>query len=77
MNLAMKDACRWYELGLADSKSASAGDECNYLPYTAHLAVLSLQTDGQIDQARPLLAAAQFRGVSKDRCKTRRRGFSG
>ena len=77
MNLAMKDACRWYELGLADSKSVSAGDECNYLPYTAHLAVLSLQTDGQIDQARPLLAVAQFRGVSKDRCKTRRRGFSG
>ena len=57
---------KWTIQQSADSKSVSARNECNYVVYTAHLAVLSLRTHGQVHQARPLLAVAQLRGFGKD-----------
>ena len=51
---------------LGDSKSVSARNKCNYVAYTSHLAVLSLQTHGQVHQVRPLLAVAQLSGFGKD-----------
>ena len=65
---------KWTIQRLADSKSVSARNECNYVAYTSQLAVLSLQTNGQVHQARLLRAVAQFRSFGMQGFKTRRRG---
>ena len=39
---------QWTIQLLAASKSVSARNECNYVAYTSHLAVLSLQTHGKV-----------------------------